>query len=742
MSTRRNYLIGRGELLAAPVDAPKINPSGKVHPYTVQEARRRLAPELARAVERLKRNSDFAPNDSHVLKFTLHPSYVAKSYFPASFFRQFGLERVGSRDRTLTPEKHVVKGWEEKTFATSELYVAGPRRDLQRLSQLLSSTKALPDSLLAIREFEEIEYFSPEEKVRGLEPDSSEFELVLHLPSLAIAPDNQAEFLRLAERVGIDVRPDLGFVVRGLWFLPATGSADGVRELARYSTLRVARPMPSLSVAPVIRSVLPTSSAVQLPRSGAVLDNNLRVAVLDGGLPAAHPLAPWVDSYVEMNPSATAVDAFTEHGLAVTSALLFGPLNSTVRTPTPPAKVSVFRILDSETANEAPFELYRTLGHIEEVLLSGSFDYVNLSLGPALPIEDDDVHAWTALLDDLLGDGTTLMTVAVGNNGEQDRASGNARVQVPGDAINALSVGAYARGSGVPARAPYSAVGPGRSPGRVKPDILAFGGDVAKPFTVVGTGSGMQLIDTEGTSFAAPFALHQGTSIRATLGAGLSPLAIRALLVHSASAGTHPIDEVGWGLIPESLDDIIVAGPGVARVVYQGEVRPGKYVRAQIPTPAAGLRGVVEIAATFCFASPVDVQSPDVYTRAGLEVRFRPDLNKFKPGAATPSSRPFFTSASYADESTRRAAEGKWETVLSATDTFRGSTLVDPAFDIHYLARDGGGASRETNPLKYALVITIRAAKTPDLHDSILAAYPDLLVPIEPRIEIENLPAQ
>ncbi|WP_407470007.1 S8 family serine peptidase [Xanthomonas campestris pv. raphani] len=82
------------------------------------------------------------------------------------------------------------------------------------------------------------------------------------------------------------------------------------------------------------------------------------------------------------------------------------------------------------------------MGFVEEVLLSRQYQFINLSLGPDLPIDDTDVHAWTSVIDDLLSDGDTLMTVAVGNNGEMDRAVGNARVQVPADAVNALAVGA------------------------------------------------------------------------------------------------------------------------------------------------------------------------------------------------------------------------------------------------------------------------------------------------------------
>src|SRR5262249_35250033 len=151
------------------------------------------------------------------------------------------------------------------------------------------------------------------------------------------------------------------------------------------------------------------------------------------------------------------------------------------------------------------FELFDVIRRIESVLTQRTYHFVNLSIGPYLSIEDDEVHAWTAFIDNHLSDGRTLLTAAVGNNGEEDRDSGHPRIPVPGDSVNALSVGAADSRSSTWSRAPYSALGPGRSPGIVKPDLLAFGGTLTEPFLVVDS-NGM-LDRTGGTSFAAPLVL-------------------------------------------------------------------------------------------------------------------------------------------------------------------------------------------------------------------------------------------
>ncbi|MFN8579433.1 MAG: hypothetical protein U0163_00440 [Gemmatimonadaceae bacterium] len=86
------------------------------------------------------------------------------------------------------------------------------------------------------------------------------------------------------------------------------------------------------------------------------------------------------------------------------------------------------------------------------------FDFVNLSLGPDLLIEDDEVHVWTASLDEHFSHGKSLVAVAVGNTGQDDWDSGNARIQAPADGVNVLSVGACDSTHGPWQRASYSSM--------------------------------------------------------------------------------------------------------------------------------------------------------------------------------------------------------------------------------------------------------------------------------------------
>lgn len=302
----------------------------------------------------------------------------------------------------------------------------------------------------------------PEDRIFDLGSRTNRyFEIGVHL-----LPDEhpafvQQAFMRYANELDVHVDSELNFTAGNLWFVPVEGPHGAIRQLAKFTFGRVIRPMPRLrGIRPAHRSGGVTINC-RLPLEQP-LSSEPKVAILDGGLPGQHAIAPWLGVYRELDTAAQPDPHILEHGLAVSSAFLFGPIQPNGAAARPFAYVDHLRILDQETNADAPRELYRTLGLIEQVLLSRQYQFINLSLGPDLPIEDTDVHAWTSVIDDLLSDGDTLMTVAIGNNGQLDHASGHARVQVPSDCVNALAVGAADDMHPGWARAPYSAIGPGR----------------------------------------------------------------------------------------------------------------------------------------------------------------------------------------------------------------------------------------------------------------------------------------
>jgi hypothetical protein len=175
----------------------------------------------------------------------------------------------------------------------------------------------------------------------------------------------------------------------------------------------------------------------------------------------------------------------------------------------------------------------------------------------------------------------------------------------------------------------------------------------------------------------------------------------------------------------------------MVRVIYQGELSPAQYLRAPIPLPEADLVGKVSIEATFCYATVTDPQDPGSYTRSGLEVVFRPHAARFSSEQATlPDTRPFFRRAHYDSKRTLRTDVQKWETTLHAEKRFFPTSLQQPAFDIHYNARTSGGAARDPERIRYALVVTVRASRVPDLYDRVARLYAGQLEALAPLVDI------
>jgi hypothetical protein len=79
---------------------------------------------------------------------------------------------------------------------------------------------------------------------------------------------------------------------------------------------------------------------------------------------------------------------------------------------------------------------------------------------------------------------------------------------------------------------------------------------------------------------------------------------------------------------------------------------------------------------------------------------------------------------------------GKWETVLHAENSYYGSSLLEPVFDVHYNAREAGGLASSGAPaIRYALVVTVHAPKHAQLHQDILKAHA-VLQALEPQVSL------
>jgi hypothetical protein len=744
MSDQPKFLLGQGETLTS-AGRYRSGPNTSEAPYALDVQQAYLSPQLAKQQAIFDRLPAVAcPGDLVVSMLTLHPQYYSRSNFPVDLLADVGLRLVGSLPRNVKP-RHGRGSTVEGGVPSTVLFVAGTRTAFRTLTEAIGDLSGDEGLAADVLKIEAIEAQTADERVQSALSGSSEpLELVLHFDAQRDF-SWEAQFLKYAAQCGLKIDTKKTYQARGLWFLEAKGTAKGARQLADFAFVRAIRPMPQLRPLEepnILRSVASTM-AVTLPAEGP-LDPDCRVAVFDGGLPDNHPFKPWATAIEPMPKDGIGkpVLEYQLHGMAVTSALLFGHMTPGVA-PRPYGFVDHYRVLGTDTVDQ---NLYGVMLYIDKILSSKDYAFASFSIGPVEIIGDDQVSLWTTMLDDHFHQARMLGTIAVGNDGLASPPHN--RVQVPSDCVNALAVGA-SDGSGEGwKRAPYSSVGPGRAPGIVKPDVVHFGGIEGSEFVFLYAGG--KLARITGTSFASPTVMRLATAIRAHFGTSISPLSIRSLIVHSTTNGGNPRDEVGWGLAPDDVTDVTVCPDGSVRVLYQGWLDPSKVQRAIVPIPKTTLTGMVTVRATFCYSCQTDPHTPGDYTRAGLGITFRPHMSKFpkppkdqpnkKPDPDFPESKPFFEGVGRKSEQALRYDAFKWDTVRHAEHSFRGATLSRPVFDIHYQARQPGrSASPSDAPkLRYALVVTVTATRHKDLYDRVIANYPTL-APITP---LTNLPVK
>lgn len=735
--TKRNFLLGKGERLIE--DVLVVRGGGtKHHPYTFQEARARIAPMLSRAVRGIDQLPAAAcPDDRAVATITLNPEYIAKSYFPEKLLETLGLEPVGSRPRRIKPEKRS-KGREPEETLTTELFVMGARSAFRTWRSSLPKWEADLAGAAELPTIEQVAAPSARDKIKGHLPKGGEivFEAVLHSEPGVIAQAVVGQFKDYVKELGVDPRFGRRFEAGGLCFIELEAPAELAEQIATFTPVRVLRQMPSLRMLrPTFRSSGVPMEEVKLPSKGPI-DPHIRAAIFDGGLPKDHLFDKWVKS-IDPPGIGQTIAEFQKHGVGVTSAFLFGHIDPAKPVERPYAPVDHYRVMDT-APEQNPHELYEVLGRIDQVLVDKHYDFINLSIGPRVPIEDDEVHAWTAVLDDRLSRGSTLATIAVGNDGDGSGEDGLNRIQVPSDCVNAIAVGACDNHSAPWQRCTYSSVGPGRSPGLVKPDFVEFGGCLQRPFIVVSDSNGVALEGTGGTSFSAPSALRLATGLRAHFGNSLNILAIRTLLVHTTEACDFSCEDVGRGRVARSVQDIVLSDDDTVRVIYQGAIAPARYIRVPIPLPSGSIPGKVTITATLCYPTDVDPHHSGNYTRAGLELTFRPHDQKRKdPTQVHADSKSFFGKAQKGllEDELRRDA-WKWENCVHARASFLAKSLRNPVFDIHYNARMHSRNFTPQKKLPYALVVTVHTKHLRDLYDKVVRKYANQLEIIRPVIDV------
>lgn len=713
---QRNVLISNGQELIGQLSWP-LGGGAKWLPYSIEDARDALHPQIV-AVRNIAASTPtrFAPRREVTAKVILHPAFLAKTYFPAGLLRDAGLTILGSRPVKIYPRKQ--RSETPSQAETASIFVSGTADDFALMDAKLRDELTPTGKQEQFARIELIDAYQNEEKLR-IRSDS-EWPDYVHITLHANEADADilAAFRALVEELGGTITSRGLRFVPGLTFACVRIQPSHVMELAKFSRIRLVRSMPQLQGDWQLKGGL-TKAFNKLALPTQTTTSSARAAIFDGGIANVFPGHANELAGTNLQP---ALASELAHGINVTSAFLFGHVHhKTTSLPVPFCKVDHHRVLPTTDSPEQALDvLDRIVTALRSARASGSpYRFANVSLGPVATFFDDDVHEWTSRLDTELADGRTLCTAAVGNNGLLGGEL--ARIQPPGDAVNVFSIGAADSTKKKWGRAPYSAVGPGRSPGYVKPDAVAFGGSDEEPVPVFNPIAG-GVIGVAGTSFASPLALRVAAGTDSMSRSSFDPVTLQALIINACdfSPHSHTRPEVGWGRIPVDPEDVLYTPLDVVRIVYQGVTRPGHPQKAQIPIPKGLPPGSsVKLGATFCYRAPVDAAHAINYTRAGLWVRCYKGPKK---------SLSLFGSGMYKTETELRRDSMRWDTVLHNKCRVRTDDLDDPYFHINYQVRDESEAVRSEDavPMPFALVVTIEAPGVTDLLARIQTEFPIL----------------
>src|SRR5690606_21538499 len=119
-----------------------------------------------------------------VAKLTVHPSYLAKSYYPKALLKKFELTDIGSKPVTIKPRKPATRKQKGKRLLTASYYIAGTPQEFERLFGVLDDAKLEKGIREDVMKIEDLVIYSAQEKIRGeAKENESKYEIAVHSPA-------------------------------------------------------------------------------------------------------------------------------------------------------------------------------------------------------------------------------------------------------------------------------------------------------------------------------------------------------------------------------------------------------------------------------------------------------------------------------------------------------------------------------------------------------------------------------
>lgn len=766
MNVEKKYtVLGKAEAYREEIDRSSGGAPPKLH-RTFDEARAALLPQVKNLRSEIAMMRAESRLDEVVAEIRLDYQWLAKSYHPYTFIKQLELTLRGTgtwhQQANTSPKlANATNKPKVDVVGSRSLFLSGDETGFEALEKVLAIGTKNPSLQKDIIKIHEIRL--PKAFDRLLVPadqagvDPVPVEVVLFGWDQRRGDVSVQRVLSLVEngKEGHD------FLIKryqdGPTFIAIRVARNQLPALGEMNFLRVARSLPRMLP---IRGAVPSLAPVPAAPPGTFRPTH-KIAVFDGGIEEPHP---HLINYVEHTDLTTkpAVEDLVAHGTAVCGAALYGSIDPSQTLSVPVCGILSYRVLPDSRSDA--FELYGVIDALEMQVpkLPKDVRVVNLSLGPPGAI-DATPSRFTYAIDRLSYNHDKLFFVAVGNTGDKP---GHERVLAPADSVNNIGVGAFTFDPGKTSAtiADYSCTGPGRPGGQVKPDILAFGGCMKVPFNVLHP-KVSAVYGSWGTSLATPVASALAGELFARAPRSLSTQAARALMIHASERRGRKWKNHGWGLLPDTVEEILACTANKVSVLFQGTVSPKKSWKLPfLVPPGFDPNGEIKLSWTIVLTPEVDSSAIDEYTLAGLEHQLRPHRYRytFSPPKGSPKTvKPLVvdirtdptvasdllakgwtqstnpTSASTKSkphESVLRKEEAKWDTIVKGKKSVAGVGLEEPCITISVLGRGEWESERpELLSARYAAVLTAEAPTyAGDLYSEVITNF-KLLTPLQLR---------
>lgn len=457
--------------------------------------------------------------------------------------------------------------------------------------------------------------------------------------------DNELEraFLALAEESGIPTPTKLDYAPGlRLYSIDIRNSQTPVTNLASFLGTQSITTFHHFNVSPQVTSV------------GTVPDDDFPppdpgeeypvVGILDTGTdPHNSLIQAWVVTRDESDvPS---VDQDNSHGTMVSSITINGRTLNGDRDGFPKPRTKVLDVVAFPKGGTGELELLDTMRRA-----FSTYTHVkiwNLSINSTdRTCETESFSHFAMALDHLQDEFGVMVVNSAGNfvdrpahNWPRPDLNNRDRIFPPADSLRAITVGSQAHLTSANACAkvgepsPFTRRGPGAAfvP---KPDVSHFGGNAtatlnSRQIGILSMGTNRQLVESIGTSLAAPLVASTAAHVAHNLDQAPSRHLLKALLVHTAV--THSTKElkpedlqyIGFGRPPEP-DQILRCRPWEATMIFDLDIKYStrRFQKLNFPVPPCLVikdKVHADITITLVYDPPVNPADGAAYSQVNID---------------------------------------------------------------------------------------------------------------------------